>query len=83
MLGTERRDVFLASMAVFLCLNFVENLFHYSIGRHAQDEPPNDPWAVPFNFPTSKDLLRIVFIMIVFALLQGFLTCLFVPCLSK
>ena len=67
--------VFLASFLVFVVLNIFENLIHYSIGR-TMDMP-----GVKIKMPTKRDWWRIIMIMMIFAILQALLTCVFTGCL--
>ena len=60
------------SFSVFIVLNFVENLIHFSIGRNVENM--NNP-QVQFKMPSAHDLKKIVFIMILFGMLQAFFTC--------
>jgi hypothetical protein len=53
------------SVAVFLVLNLIENLIHYTIGRMSAS-----PWAPP-RWPTAQDWIFITITMAVFALAQG------------
>lgn len=55
------------SFFVYIFVNLFENLLHYNIGKFSNRE-------TQFEIPTKKDWLKIVIVMIVFALLQGFLT---------
>jgi hypothetical protein len=55
------------SAAIYLFINMFENILYYSIGRHTNRE-------VKLEFPTQYDFIRIIFITIGFALLQGYLT---------
>jgi hypothetical protein len=58
----------IVSFTVYIFVNIVENTIHYNIGKFSnQDE-------YHFDIPTKKDWIRIIIIMIIFALLQGFLT---------
>jgi hypothetical protein len=61
----------LASSVVFLILNFVENLIHYNIGRSNESN-------IKLKMPSVSDMLRIIVVMIVFAVLQGIFTDLFI-----
>jgi len=66
--GGSSRHIFIISVAVFICLNLVENVIHYSIGRtHGASN-------VSFMAPSSVDWVRIIVIMVIFALLQGLFT---------
>lgn len=61
--------IFWASFIAFFILNIFENLLHYNIGRHTNQNEVFD-----FSPPTSKDCIRILFVMLIFAILQGGLT---------
>ena len=63
--------LFITSFIVFLFLNVFENLIHYNIGIHSDD---ND---IKVNLPTKRDWIRIIITMFVFAFLQGFFVLLF------
>ena len=57
------------SFFVYLVVNLFENLIHYTIGKFSHNHngfiPPPDDW------------IKIIVVMIVFAGLQGLLTCYF------
>lgn len=55
------------SFFVYLFVNVFENLIHYNIGRFSNKE-------TRFELPTTKDFVKIVLVMCIFALLQGLLT---------
>ena len=55
------------SFFVYLFVNFFENLIHYNIGKHSNQD-------TKLELPSKKDFLKIVVVMCVFALLQGVLT---------
>lgn len=55
-----------SSFIVFIILNFIENLIHYSIGRNSNEN------NIQFSRPTTIDWIRIIIIMIIFGFLQGF-----------
>ena len=55
------------SFLVYIIVNIVENLIHYNIGKFSNKE-------TKFEMPTQKDWIKIIIVMCVFALLQGFLT---------
>ena len=55
------------SFCVYIVVNLFENLIHYNIGRFSNRE-------TKLEFPTESDLMKIVIVMIIFALLQGLLT---------
>lgn len=65
------RKIFYISVFVFVVINLIENLIHYTIGRERQ---------INISIPTRDDMIRIVIIMMIFALLQGTLTCYFIGC---
>ena len=62
-----KNHIFFISFFVFICINLVENLLHYNIGRNTDKE-------IKLKSPTTKDWIRIVIVMIIFAILQGSLT---------
>ena len=55
------------SFLVYLFVNFFENIIHYNIGRFSNKE-------TKLELPTQSDSLKILIVMIAFALLQGVLT---------
>jgi hypothetical protein len=59
--------IVIISFFVYVFVNLFENLLHYNIGKFSNRE-------TQFEIPTKKDWLKIIVVMIVFALLQGFLT---------
>ena len=66
--GNSRRHIFVASIVVFIILNLVENVIHYSIGRmHGLS-------GISLTAPSYVDWVRIIGIMIIFAILQGLFT---------
>lgn len=62
--------VFWVSALVFVILNTIENLLHYSIGRMKD----RHSYQLRVELPSLHDLTKILFIMIVFATLQGAFT---------
>lgn len=56
------------SILVFGVLNVVENILHYNIGRN------HNKTMMELNSPSVEDFLKIVFVMVIFAVAQGFLT---------
>lgn len=70
--------LFLASSISFILLNTIENLIHYSIGRSTQYK--DDLAKVRFQWPTVPEMFKIVVVMLIFAALQGGLTCLLEGC---
>jgi hypothetical protein len=59
--------LFIISFIVFAVLNVIENVIHYNIGKTS-----NRPLEI--SNPTINDWKKIIVTMIIFALLQGFLT---------
>lgn len=55
------------SFLVYIFVNLFENMIHYNIGRFSNKE-------TKFELPNREDFIKIVFVMCVFALLQGLLT---------
>lgn len=66
--------LFISSFVVFIILNLFENMLHYSIGKESNKE------KVSFQLPTKVDWIRIIIVMLVFAILQAILTCLLNGC---
>jgi hypothetical protein len=62
-------SLFIHSLVIFVFINIIENLIHYSIGRGSDTDK-----GIVFYLPTGRDLVKIVFIMIIFGLMQGWLT---------
>ena len=67
LVSTKSAHLIIISFFVYIFVNLFENLVHYNIGKFSNRE-------THFELPTKKDWLKIVIVMIVFALLQGFLT---------
>ncbi len=59
-------NIFLSSFVAFIILNVIENYIHYNIGRNREDKE-----FIKLSTPSVKDWIKIIFIMIVFAILQG------------
>jgi len=70
------RHVFFISFTIFVVLNTIENLIHYSIGR----EKDRNSYSVKIQSPSAHDWIKIIGVMTVFAVLQGLFTCLFTKC---
>jgi surface polysaccharide O-acyltransferase-like enzyme len=70
-LTPERYHLLYVSIIVYIIVNLFENIFYYSIGRHSNQE------GIQIEFPTRKDWLKIICVTLIFAVLQGYLTCLF------
>ena len=64
-------NLIIISFCVFLFINLLENLIHYNIGRH------RDKDSILLTNPSKKDWIKIAFIMVIFAILQGLLTFIF------
>jgi hypothetical protein len=63
------------SMGVFLALNMFENIIHFSIGRNIKEK---DNANIGIEMPETYDIIKIIFIMFVFAFLQAIFTYYFV-----
>jgi len=78
--------IFAFSFIVFIVLNLIENVIHYNIGKYhhtTKDEVDTNGKSVAgfhFTNPSEKDWVRIVIIMFIFAVLQGFFTTYFSVC---
>ena len=59
--------LFIISFIVFVVVNIIENVMHYNIGKTSNKD-------FEFSNPTLIDWKKIIITMIIFALLQGFLT---------
>lgn len=62
--------LFIISFIIFALLNIIENVIHYNIGKTSNTD-------FTLTNPTITDWKKIIITMIVFALLQGFLTMVF------
>ena len=74
--------IFVFSFLVFIVLNVIENVIHYNIGKYHDDATANGKTVAGFHFtnPSQTDWVRIVVIMLIFAVLQGFFTTYFSVC---
>jgi len=61
----------LISFFVYIFVNLAENLIHYNIGKFSNKETKLD-------LPSKQDWMKIIVVMVIFALLQGLLTYYFV-----
>lgn len=59
------------SMGVFLVLNMFENIIHFSIGRNIKEKNNSN---IELEIPERYDIIKIIFIMFVFAFLQAIFT---------
>ena len=71
--NSSTRIIFV-SFFVYLFVNLFENVIHYDIGKFSDRE--YDAEANDF-MPTNRDWTKIIVVMIVFAGIQGLLTCYF------
>jgi hypothetical protein len=72
-------DIFLFSFLVFIVLNLIENLIHYNIGKF-HDANNSGIAGIHFTNPSNTDWARIIIIMVIFAILQGFFTTYYSVC---
>jgi hypothetical protein len=63
--------IFIISFFVFIFLNIIENMLHFTNGRKENDK------IFQFTMPKKRDMIKIAIIMIIFALLQGGITAFF------
>jgi hypothetical protein len=63
------------SAGVFLVLNMFENIIHFSIGRNIKERGNVN---IGLEIPEYYDIIKIMFIMLVFAFLQAIFTYYFV-----
>jgi len=80
--------IFAFSFIVCIILNVIENVIHYNIGKYHEGNKVNDALAngsanvagIHFTNPSQTDWVRIIVIMLIFAVLQGFFTSYFSVC---
>lgn len=65
------KRVIIVSMLVFLVLNIIENIIHFSIGRNIEKKYDV---AFELKMPGKYDIIKITVIMIIFSILQGIFT---------
>ena len=74
---------------VFIVLNVIENVIHYNIGKYHEGNTINgdkvangsaNVAGIHFTNPSQTDWVRIIVIMLIFAVLQGFFTSYFSVC---
>jgi len=63
--------IFIISFLVFIFLNIIENMLHFTNGRKENNK------IFQFTSLKKRDLIKIVIIMVIFALLQGGITAFF------
>ena len=68
MFELKKHHILIISMIVFVTLNIIENYLHYNIGVNSENV------NFTFIFPTNTDWIKIIFVMILFAYLQGYFT---------
>lgn len=68
MIKLESHHILIISMVIFVVLNLIENYFHFNIGINS---PSNE---FKLSNPKGSDWIKIIFVMILFAYLQGFFT---------
>lgn len=62
--------IIIISMIVYIVLNIIENLIHYNNGKYGIGKDIK----TYFSFPSWKEFLFIVTVMILFAFAQGLFT---------
>jgi len=67
--------VFISFLA-YLFVNLAENLVHYNIGKWSKD-PQNTLTSIKLSLPNSMDWIKIIYVTVAFAILQGVLTLFF------
>jgi len=74
--------IFIFSFLVFIVLNLIENVIHYNIGKFHEGTGAGNDTIAGFHFtnPSNTDWVRIVVIMLTFAVLQGLFTSYFSVC---
>jgi hypothetical protein len=75
--------VFTFSFCIFIVLNVIENVIHYNIGKfHNGGGDTVGDYFTGYHFtnPSRNDWVRIILIMLVFAILQGGFTSYFSLC---
>jgi hypothetical protein len=73
-------DIFLFSFLIFIVLNVIENVIHYNIGKYHDSTNGGGVAGLHFTNPSNTDWVRIIVIMFIFAVLQGFFTSYFSVC---
>lgn len=67
-LRTKGFHLMLISFLVFITLNIAENYIHYNIGRNREYE------FIKLSTPSISDWLKIIIVMLMFAMLQSIFT---------
>ena len=73
-------DIFVFSFLIFIVLNVIENVIHYNIGKYHDSTNGGGVAGLHFTNPSNTDWVRIIVIMLIFAVLQGFFTSYFSVC---
>lgn len=68
--------IIIISTLVFIALNIFENVIHFSIGRNIEGE--HSITNIHLVKPSIVDTIKIVLVMVIFAVLQGIFTYFFV-----
>ena len=66
-----RNNIILISMIVFLFINTIENIIHFSIGINIDAKNTAN---IKIEIPEIYDIIKIIFIMCVFSILQALFT---------
>jgi hypothetical protein len=83
--------IFAFSFMIFIVLNVIENVIHYNIGKYHEGHAINTKGSsvvngtanvagIHFTNPSQTDWVRIIVIMLIFAVLQGLFTSYFSVC---
>lgn len=64
-------NLILISMIAFLFLNSIENIIHFSIGRNIDSKNTAN---INIEIPEIFDIIKIIFIMGIFSILQALFT---------
>jgi hypothetical protein len=73
-------DIFVFSFLIFIVLNVIENVIHYNIGKYHNSTNGGGVAGLHFTNPSNTDWVRIIVIMLIFAVLQGVFTSYFSVC---
>lgn len=67
----QGRKLFWGSFLIYACINLIENLIHYNIGRN---NDRHSYYVKDVRAPTFHDWVKILVVMLTFATLQALLT---------
>lgn len=73
LLKDSSSKIVFVSFFVYLFVNLFENLIHYNIGKFSNTEIDMSKDLVP----NKRDWTKIIIVMVIFAAIQGLLTCFF------